>query len=99
MESYSGGEELFALPLTDYPDLIQTEKELKLADQLFALYVDVLGTLNDWKSVLWVDVAKNIGDMNEKIEAFSLRCKKMPTRLREYTAYKVRESMKLEQLL
>lgn len=46
-----------------------------------------------------MDAAKNIGDMNEKIEAFSLRCKKMPTRLREYTAYKVRESMKLEQLL
>jgi dynein heavy chain len=89
MESYAGGEELFALPITDYADLLQTEKELKLADQLFALYVDVLGTLNDWKSVLWVDVAKNIGEMNEKIEAFSIRCKKMPARLREYTAYKV----------
>jgi dynein heavy chain len=45
MESYRGGEDLFALPLTDYPELIQTQKELKLADQLFSLYVDVLGTL------------------------------------------------------
>ena len=42
-ESYNGGEELFALPITAYPDIVQTEKELKLADQLFALYVDVLG--------------------------------------------------------
>jgi dynein heavy chain len=88
MESYRGGEELFALPLTDYPELLQTQKELKLADQLFSLYVDVLGTLNDWKSVLWVDVTKQIGEMNEKIEAFSMRCKKLPARLREYSAFK-----------
>jgi dynein heavy chain, axonemal len=88
MESYRGGEELFALPLTDYPDLEKTNKELKLADQLFSLYVDVLGTLNDWKSVLWIDVRDKTSEMNEKIEAFSLRCKKLPSRLREYNAYK-----------
>jgi dynein heavy chain len=88
MESYRGGEELFALPLTDYPELIQTQKELKLADQLFQLYTDVLGTLNGWKSVLWVDVSRMIGEMNEKIEAFAGRCKKLPARLREYSAYK-----------
>lgn len=88
MESYLGGEELFALPLTDYPELVQTQKELKLADQLFSLYVDVLTTLNEWKFVLWVDVTKMTGEMNEKIEAFSLRCKKLPARLREYSAYK-----------
>lgn len=88
MESYKNGEELFALPVTDYPDLIQTQKELKLADQLFSLYVDVLGTLNSWKNVLWLDVAKMIGEMNEKIESFSARCKKLPARLREYSAYK-----------
>lgn len=56
------GEELFALPLTDYPELMQTQKEVKLADQLFSLYVDVLGTLSDWKNVLWSDVTKQIGE-------------------------------------
>jgi hypothetical protein len=55
------GEELFALPQTNYPELGQTQKEVKLADQLFTLYVDVLGTLNDWKGVLWCDVTKQIG--------------------------------------
>ena len=88
MESYRGGEDLFALPLTDYPDLHKTEKELKLADQLFSLYVDVLGTLDDWKAVLWADVPEQIGDMNERIDGFALRCKKLPARLREYNAYK-----------
>ena len=40
---------------------MQTQKEVKLADQLFSLYVDVLGTLSDWKNVLWSDVTKQIG--------------------------------------
>jgi dynein heavy chain, axonemal len=88
MDSYRGGEDLFALPLTDYPDLGKTEKELKLADQLFSLYVDVLGTLEEWKSILWVDVQDQISDMNERIDGFALRCKKLPARLREYNAYK-----------
>jgi dynein heavy chain len=88
MESYCNGEELFALPVTQYPELAATDKELKLAGQLFALYGDVLGTLSDWKNVLWADVVSRISEMNEKIESFSVRCKKMPARLREYTAYK-----------
>eukprot|EP01033_Poteriospumella_lacustris_P002475 gene2475-1807_t len=88
MESYQKGEELFALPVTDYPELIQTQKELNLANQLFSLYVDVLSTLNSWKEIPWTDVVKMIGDMNEKIESFSGRCKKLPARLREYSAYK-----------
>jgi dynein heavy chain, axonemal len=58
---YPRGEELFALPLTEYPELVQTLREIKLADQLFTLYVDVLGTLSNWKSVLWSDVTKQIG--------------------------------------
>ena len=87
-DTYRGGEELFALPLTEYPELLETSKQLKLADQLFSLYVDVLTTLQDWKNVLWVDVSKNIGEMNEKIESFSARCKKLPAKLREYSAYK-----------
>lgn len=87
MESYQNGEELFALPVTDYPEMLKTQKELKLADQLFSLYTDVLGTLEDWSSVPWLDVTRQIGEMNEKIEAFSMRCKKLPARLREYSAY------------
>lgn len=88
MESYRGGEELFALPLTDYPDIHQTQKELKLADQLFSLYTDVLSTLVEWKQIPWMDVGRLIAEMSEKIESFSARCKKLPARLREYTAYK-----------
>eukprot|EP01034_Spumella_vulgaris_P033688 gene33689-41560_t len=48
----AGGEELFALPLMDYLEFIQVQKEFKLTYQLFSLYVDVLGALNSCKQVL-----------------------------------------------
>ena len=89
MESYKGGEELFALPITDYPELGTTEKELKLADSLFSLYVDVLGTFNDWKNILWTTFAGQMTEMIEKIDSFSNRCKKLPMKLKEYSAYKL----------
>ena len=87
-ESYKGGEELFALPITDYPALAETAKQLKLADSLFGLYVDVLATEEEWKTIQWVDVAANIQDMADKIESYATRCKKLPGKLREYTAFK-----------
>ena len=37
-EMAHNGEELFALPFSEYPELAQTEKDIKLFDQLFSLY-------------------------------------------------------------
>ena len=87
-ESYKGGEELFALPITDYPPLEATEKQLSLADKLFSLYVDVLDTEELWKQILWTDVAINIEDMADKVESYAGRMKKLPGKLREFSAYK-----------
>ena len=36
----------------------------------------------------WFILFHLIGDMSEKIETFSMRCKKLPARLREYNAFK-----------
>ena len=48
-EMAHNGEELFALPFSEYPELAQTEKDIKLFDQLFSLSVtqrDFLQFLN-----------------------------------------------------
>ena len=86
-ELYSGGEDLFALPQTEYPELQQTLKEVKLFDQLFGLYSDVKEKLTDWKEIAWSDVPEQIEDMTTLMDGFALRCKKMPSRLRQYDAY------------
>ncbi|KAH9103464.1 hypothetical protein AeMF1_002875 [Aphanomyces euteiches] len=90
---YTSGEELFALPKTTYPELDMTKKELQLQDKLFGLYVDVLSTLEEWKTIPWVHVANNIQSMTEKVDGFSNRCKKMPAKLREWEAYTVLKKM------
>ena len=86
-ELYSGGEDLFALPQTEYPELQQTLKEVKLFDQLFGLYTDVKEKLTDWKEYAWSEVPEQIEDMTTLMDGFALRCKKMPSRLRQYDAY------------
>jgi dynein heavy chain len=45
LELYCGGEELFALPQTQYPDMDATRKELTLLDRLYGLYMDAIKVL------------------------------------------------------
>jgi dynein heavy chain len=85
---YSGGEDLFALPTTDYPDLVKTKKDLDLQDKLFGLYLDVLNTISEYKLIPWINVPENIDVMQENTDGFASRCKKMPKSLREWEAYK-----------
>ena len=40
--TYSGGEELFGLPITDYPEIQKIRKELTLLQKLYSLYNEVL---------------------------------------------------------
>ena len=86
-ELYSSGEELFALSKTPYPELELTKKELGLQDKLFGLYTDVLNTIQEWKSIPWVDVAEQMEHMTEKVDGFGTRCRKMPAKLKEWDAY------------
>ena len=39
--TYADGEELFGLPVTKYPELVQSKKELELLDRLYSLYLMV----------------------------------------------------------
>ena len=79
---YTEGEELFALPKTDYPDLMLTIAEVKLLDQLFGLYTEVLETLDEWKLIPWQEVPERMDEMTEKMDNFNARCAKMPKKLR-----------------
>lgn len=86
-ELYRGGEELFALTHQTYPDLDLTTKEIKLASQLFDLYVDVIHSINEWKQIPWTSINDHLDDMKSAMDSFSARCKKLPGRLREYDSF------------
>jgi dynein heavy chain len=86
-ELYKGGEELFSLSYQDYPLLDKTAKEVALASELFDLYVDVIRTINTWKLMPWDSVASNIDGMCSIMESYDGRCKKLPSRLREFDSF------------
>eukprot|EP00937_MAST-01D_sp_MAST-1D-sp2_P000239 g239.t1 len=87
MEVFAAGEELFALPHTQFPDLQATKKQIGLADQLYGLYTDVLAAMVEYRALLWTDVGTRIDEMLETVASFDSRCKRMPKRLKEWEAY------------
>lgn len=55
-QTYSGGEELFGLPMTEYPELQRIRKELNLLQKLYQLYNVVLETVNGYYDIPWSDI-------------------------------------------
>ena len=64
-QTYSGGEELFGLPVTEYPDLARIKKELGLLQKLSGLYNAVIDGVNGYYDILWhdVDIEKINGEL------------------------------------
>ena len=87
-ELYRGGEELFALKPTPYPELQKTKKEVALQETLYGLYVDVHDKIEvEWPHIQWSEVQKNMETMTERVENFMARLSKMPKVLRTWEAY------------
>ncbi|KAL5009928.1 hypothetical protein ScPMuIL_012233 [Solemya velum] len=84
-QTYSGGEELFGLQVTQYPDLQRIRKELNLSQKLYQLYNDVLEKVNGYYDIPWVDI--DIEKINNDIIDFQNRCRKLPKALKEWQAY------------
>lgn len=86
-DKYVAGEILFGLPVTQYPELEKTEKEIGMLDRLYSLYVEVIKTLDSYSEYLWVSVIENIEKMISQTNEFNTRCKKLPKALKEWQAY------------
>lgn len=54
--TYTGGEELFGMAVTDYPDIIRIKKELALLQKLYGLYNTVMDSIDGYFDILWTDV-------------------------------------------
>ena len=69
--TYTGGEELFGLSVTEYPELLQIKKELNLLQKLYGLYNDVIDRVNGYYDILWADV--DIEKINQELIEFQNR--------------------------
>jgi len=86
--SYSEGETLFGLQVTQYPELMKTKKELELLDKMYSLYVNVVQQTATYADTLWTDVIPNMDAMAEQFGSFKQLCSKLPKALKEWNAYK-----------
>lgn len=55
--TYSGGEKLFGMSVTDYPELQNVRKELSLLQKLYGLYNTVIDTVDGYYDLLWTEVS------------------------------------------
>ena len=66
--TYSGGEELFGLAVTDYPDIQRIKRELTLLQKLYQLYNAVIDNVNGYYDIPWVEV--DIEKINQELLDF-----------------------------
>ncbi|XP_069055280.1 dynein axonemal heavy chain 8 isoform X2 [Lepisosteus oculatus] len=83
--TYSSGEQLFGLPVTDYESLQRTRKELGLLQKLYGLYDTVMNNISGYYDILWTDV--DIEKINAELLEFQNRCRKLPKGLKDWQAF------------
>ncbi|XP_030605717.1 dynein heavy chain 5, axonemal isoform X1 [Archocentrus centrarchus] len=83
--TYTGGEELFGLPVTQHPQLLEIRKQLALLQKLYGLYNNVIDTVNGYYDILWADIS--IEKINNELLDFQTRCRKLPRALKEWQAF------------
>ncbi|ETE64448.1 Dynein heavy chain 8, axonemal, partial [Ophiophagus hannah] len=83
--TYSSGEQLFGLPVTDYEVLHKIRKELSLLQKLYGLYDTVMNNISGYYEILWGDV--DIEKINAELLEFQNRCRKLPKGLKDWQAY------------
>uniref|UniRef100_A0A2K5U8Y9 Dynein axonemal heavy chain 5 n=1 Tax=Macaca fascicularis TaxID=9541 RepID=A0A2K5U8Y9_MACFA len=83
--TYTGGEELFGLPVTQYPQLLEIKKQLHLLQKIYTLYNSVIETVNSYYDILWSEV--NIEKINNELLEFQNRCRKLPRALKDWQAF------------
>ena len=59
-QTYSGGEKLFGMVVTEYPELLTVKKELSLLQKLYGLYNTVIDTVDGYFDILWTEVSNRI---------------------------------------
>ena len=83
--TYSAGEELFGLPITEYTRLEQIKRQLNLLQKLYLLYNGVLNRTASYYDIPWNEL--KIEAIASELQEFQNRCLKLPKALREYQAY------------
>lgn len=84
-ETFSSGETLFGIEVTQYPALEKRKKELNLLQKLYGLYLQVIQSIDGYYEILWSEVDTEV--IITELAEFQNRCKKLPKAMRDWPAY------------
>ncbi|EFN74803.1 Dynein heavy chain 8, axonemal [Camponotus floridanus] len=84
-ETYSSGESLFGIEVTEYPALQQRKKEIHLLQKLYTLYLQVMRTIDSYYDIPWSEI--DIEAIETELADFQNKCRRLPKAMREWPAY------------
>ncbi|XP_036143732.1 dynein heavy chain 8, axonemal [Monomorium pharaonis] len=84
-ETYSSGESLFGIEVTEYPALQQRKRETNLLQKLYTLYLQVMHTIDSYYDIPWSEI--DIESIITELADFQNKCRKLPKAMREWPAY------------
>ncbi|KAK7114140.1 hypothetical protein V1264_000252 [Littorina saxatilis] len=84
--TYTGGEELFGLAVSECPELLKIKKELNLLQKLYGLYNSVIDAVRGYYDIFWVEM--DIEKITTELVDFQNRCRKLPKALKDWPAFK-----------
>ena len=66
-ETFSSGERLFSMEVTEYPVLQKRKKQLNLLQKLYSLYLQVMRTIDSYYNMTWseIDIESIIAELAE----------------------------------
>ncbi|GIY72851.1 dynein heavy chain 8, axonemal [Caerostris extrusa] len=86
-ESYKDGEELFALPVSEYPSLVQSKKDMVLLQKLFTLFNQVMKKITGYFQYTWENVDVQV--MTEELTDFQNKCLRLPKGCKDWSYFSI----------
>lgn len=84
-EVLSSGEELFGLPVNDYPILQKRKRDINYLNRLYKLYLDVMYTVDEYFVLAFNEV--DMEQINSEIHEFVNRCRLLPKGMKNWPAF------------
>ncbi|XP_014480405.1 PREDICTED: dynein heavy chain 8, axonemal [Dinoponera quadriceps] len=84
-ETYSSGESLFGMEVTEYLPLEQRKKEINLLQKLYTLYLQVMRTIDSYYDIPWTEL--DIESIVTELAEFQNKCRRLPKAMRDWPAY------------
>ncbi|KAL4108550.1 hypothetical protein PRIC1_000265 [Phytophthora ramorum] len=84
-QELANAENLFALPITSYPELQQIAEALEKQAVIYSLYTEQKEFISNLSSMLWAEL--DVAAMNKGIEELEKRCRKIPKDLKAMSTF------------